>query len=77
MNRTLTSKQCRAARSLLAWSQPDLAQSSGVHVQTISNFEQEHSTPSRRTLEKISGTLELAGIEFIEGGVREAETVTI
>lgn len=33
--------QCRAARALLNWSQPDLAERWDMHVQTISAFENE------------------------------------
>ncbi|MFA7275435.1 MAG: helix-turn-helix transcriptional regulator [Pseudobdellovibrionaceae bacterium] len=73
----ITSKQCRAARALLAWSQPDLAQKCGIHVQTISNFEHETSTPTQRTLSKIAQVMELNGIEFIEDGVREVRNLTI
>jgi len=61
----ITSSQCRAARALLNWSQPELAKKCDVHVQTISAFEQETSTPTKRTLEKIAATLDSAGIEFL------------
>lgn len=73
----ITPKQSRAARALLNWSQPDLAQKCGIHVQTISNFEHETSTPTQRTLSKIARILELNGIEFIENGVREVHNLTI
>ncbi|MGB0719433.1 MAG: helix-turn-helix transcriptional regulator [Bdellovibrionales bacterium] len=60
----ITPNQCRAARGLLNWSQPDLAQRCGMHKQTISNFEAERSTPSNTSLELMTRTLENAGIEF-------------
>lgn len=68
----LSPSQCRAARGLLNWSQPDLAQRCGMHVQTIGAFEQETGSPSKRTLQKITQTLENFGIEFLEDddGVR-------
>lgn len=67
----LSPSQCRAARALLDWGQPDLAKRSGMHVQTISSFENETGTPTQRTLLRIQETLELAGIEFIEhDGIR-------
>lgn len=67
----ITAAQCRAARALLNWSQPNLAERCDVHVQTISNFEKESSTPSKTTLEKISATLENANIQLIgSDGVR-------
>ncbi len=58
--------QCRAARALLNWSQPELAERCDIHVQTISNFEKESSSPSRTTLEKIIRIFLYAGILFSE-----------
>lgn len=63
--------QCRAARALLNWSQPELAERCDIHVQTISNFEKESGSPSKTTLEKISLVFESANILFIDqDGVR-------
>jgi transcriptional regulator with XRE-family HTH domain len=68
----ITPAQCRAARALLNWSQPELAERCDIHVQTISNFEKETSSPSKTTLEKISLILQSANIEFIgQDGVRQ------
>ncbi len=75
MLKTLTPKQCRAARSLLNLSQPDLSSISGIHIQTISKFENDTGSPSQSTLDKLFHALELAGIEFIDGGVRENDTL--
>lgn len=61
----LTPAQCRAARALLDWSQPDLAERCGMHVQTISAFENETGTPTKRTLSKVTETLEQGGVEFL------------
>ncbi len=72
----ITSSQCRAARGLLNWSQPDLAERCEIHVQTISNFEKESSTPSKATLTKILLTFELAGVVFDEDeGVRKKKGI--
>ncbi|MCB1784225.1 MAG: helix-turn-helix transcriptional regulator [Alphaproteobacteria bacterium] len=60
----MTPSQCRAARGLLNWSQPELARRCSMHKQTISNFEAERSTPSNTSLEKISRVLENGGVEF-------------
>lgn len=71
----LSPSQCRAARGLLDWSQPDLATRCGVHVQTISGFEKDATTPSKRTLKKITDVLEAHGIEFLESdGLRRKES---
>lgn len=72
MSQLISSSQCRAARALLNWSQPDLALRCDMHVQTISSFENETSTPTRRTLEKITRTFDIAGIELLsQDGVRK------
>lgn len=60
----ITPGQCRAARGLLNWSQPELAERCGMHKQTISNFEAGRSTPSNTSLELMTRTLENGGIEF-------------
>lgn len=69
--KTVSPTQCQCARVLLKWDQKDLAARCGLHVQTICLFETEQSTPTKRTLEKITLVLENAGIEFLDGeGVR-------
>lgn len=69
---TITPTQCQCARVLLKWDQNDLATRCGLHVQTICLFETEQSTPTRRTLDKITTALENAGVEFLEGdGVKK------
>jgi len=66
----LSPAQCRAARGLLDWSQPDLAKKCDMHVQTICAFEQQTSTPTKTTLEKITKAFEDFGVEFTrDGGV--------
>ena len=68
----ISERQCRAARALLSWSQPDLAQKSGLHVQTISMFEKGAKIPSRRTLQALATTLSAHGIVFLEdNGVQQ------
>lgn len=72
----ITPKQCRAARSLLNLTQPELAKKSGVHIQTISHFEKNNGSPSQTTIEKLTNALELSGVEFIKNGVKEIDTLT-
>lgn len=57
----------KAARALLAWSQSDLAESSGVSEPTIARLESEDGELGGRpeTGEKLVTALEKAGIEFI------------
>jgi predicted transcriptional regulator len=60
-------RQLKAARSLLAWSQGDLAMSSGVSEPTIARLESEDGPIGGRaeTGEKLVAALQKAGIEFI------------
>jgi transcriptional regulator with XRE-family HTH domain len=62
-------KQVKAARSLLGWSQEDLAERSGVSIPTIKRLEAEDGEIGGRaeTGEKITGALEKAGVEFTNG----------
>lgn len=62
---TITPEQCRAARALLNWSQPDLAEAAGTSRGTIANFELGTRVPHANNLEEIRAALEAAGIGFI------------
>ena len=74
----ISPSQCRAARGLLNWSQPDLAEKCGMHVQTISAFENETGTPTKTTLEKVKRAFEKNGIGFLknDGIERPDKTIT-
>ena len=63
---TLTAEQCRAARGLLDWSQPDLAKASGIGRSTITRFERGAHNPHPSNLAAIQAALEAAGVEFID-----------
>lgn len=66
----ISPEQCRAARALLNWSQPELAEKCGMHPQTISSFESNGGSPTARTLDTIITVFENAGIDFgINSGV--------
>lgn len=60
-------RQVKAARALLAWSQDDLADASGVSKPTIGRLESEDGEIGGRsdTGEKLRKALEKAGVEFI------------
>jgi transcriptional regulator with XRE-family HTH domain len=62
----ITPEQCRAARALLAWSQQDLAEKSGVGIVTVHQLEAGASQPRRATADVVRRALEAAGVEFIE-----------
>lgn len=72
----ITPAQCRMARALLNWTQPELANRCDLAPMTISKFEKEGSdyTPEARTLEKMATVFEAAGLEFTSGdGVKRQE----
>ncbi len=52
-----------------------MAKHSQIHVQTISAFEKGNSTPSKRTLKRITKVLEDSGIEFMDhDGLRRKQS---
>lgn len=57
--------QCRAARALLEWSQPQLAEASGLSLSTIVDFERQRREVSENAAAAITHALEAAGVEFI------------
>lgn len=63
---TITPEQCRAARALLNWSQPTLAETIGISRQTITNFESGANIPHPNNLADIRVALEEAGVIFID-----------
>ncbi|WP_318012106.1 helix-turn-helix transcriptional regulator [Mesorhizobium sp. CA14] len=63
----VTTRQVKAARALLGWSQEDLAERSAVSEPTIARLEAEDGPIGGRpeTVKKIINALVAAGIEFI------------
>lgn len=57
--------QCRAARALLGWTQPQLAEAAGLGLSTIVDFEKERRALSDVSVTAITNALETAGVEFI------------
>jgi transcriptional regulator with XRE-family HTH domain len=60
-----TLEQIRAARALLGWSQHDLANKAGLSQTGIARIENGTNQPNTKTLDKIMGAFDQAGIEFI------------
>ena len=57
--------QCRAARGLLKWTQPRLAQESGVGLSTINRYENETRPPRKTAVIRLQSTFERAGLIFL------------
>lgn len=74
MSRSLTTAQIRAARALLDWSQPKLAEASKLSLPTISRMEGPlgpgRSTPAN--VESVRRAFEDAGIVFLDSGEASA-----
>ena len=73
----VTTRELKAARALLGWSQSDLAKSSKVSLPTIARLESSAGELGGRdeTIAKLVKALSRAGIDFIDdngggGGVR-------
>jgi transcriptional regulator with XRE-family HTH domain len=77
--RGISSRQIKAARALLDWSQEELANAAKISVGTIRKLEAGSISPRSSTNNQIRNTLEAAGLEFIEpNGVRQKpEEITI
>lgn len=61
----ITPAQSRAARALLNWSQPELADASGASVSTIRDFETGKRVPIANNLAALRSALEAAGVIFV------------
>jgi transcriptional regulator with XRE-family HTH domain len=62
----VTNAQVRMARAALNWTVRDLAEATGLHRNTISNFEVGRFEGDPETLAVIERVLREAGIEFID-----------
>ncbi len=78
----LEAAQVRAARALIGWSQAKLAETAGVLISTINEFETGARVPvASEALDKMRSALEAAGVVFLpkdDGGgigVRLRETL--
>jgi transcriptional regulator with XRE-family HTH domain len=64
----VTTRQIKAARALLGWSQADLAEKSGISEPTVARLESVDGELGGRehTAEKIREAIEAAGVMFID-----------
>ncbi len=61
----ITAAQCRAARSLLDWTQEHLATNANVSRATIVEFESSTRLPIKNNLKAIADCMFSAGVEFL------------
>ncbi|AWN50253.1 XRE family transcriptional regulator [Methylobacterium terrae] len=64
----MNAAQCRAARALLNWTQPQLAEAAGVGLSTVVDFEKGRRAVSSEGVEKLATALEAAGVSLIAEG---------
>lgn len=62
----LSADQCRAARSLLNWTQDQLATNANVSRATVVDFETNTRNPIQNNLKSMSDCMFMAGVEFLQ-----------
>ena len=73
----ISSRQIRAARALLGWSQQDLADHAILSLNAIKRLEANISDPRISTFQSIKKAMETNGIEFISSTEVKGEGVRI
>jgi DNA-binding transcriptional regulator YiaG len=63
----MTPAQCRAARSLLDITQPQLAAAACLGLSTVVDFERSRRAVSNAAIAALRATLESSGVEFTNG----------
>lgn len=61
----ITAAQCRAARALIEWTQPQLADAAGLGLSTVVDFERNRRAVSDGARGAIAEALEVAGVVFV------------
>lgn len=61
----MTPAQCRAARALINWTQPRLAEASALGLSTVVDFERERRKVSPDAENAMQSALEAAGVIFV------------
>lgn len=60
----ISSRQIRAARALLGWSQQELADRAILSLNAVKRLETGYGDPRMSTVMAVKGALEAAGVEF-------------
>lgn len=61
----MTPAQSRAARALINWTQPKLAEASGLGLSTVVDFEKERRQVADQSIKAMQQALENAGVIFV------------
>jgi hypothetical protein len=61
----ITAAQCRAARALIEWTQPQLATAAGLGLSTVVDFERSRRAVSDEARGAIAVALQNAGVVFV------------
>jgi transcriptional regulator with XRE-family HTH domain len=61
----MTPAECLAARSLLRWTQLQLADASGADVSAIRSYEDGKLAPKEANVEALRRAFEVAGVQFV------------
>ncbi|MDX2027423.1 MAG: helix-turn-helix transcriptional regulator [Alphaproteobacteria bacterium] len=70
----MTPDLVRAARGFLNWQQRDLADTAGLSLSAVNNYERNKGKTRDVTIQAMVGALEAAGIEFLpHGAIRKAD----
>ena len=64
----ISGRQLAAARTLLGWSQEQLAAAADVTPFTIMSWETERHVPRQATIDRVRQAIEGRGVEFLNGG---------
>ena len=73
----LSSRQIRAARALLGWSQQTLADKAILSLNAVKRLEVGKSDPKVSTILAVRNALEAAGVEFIAATSNKGEGVRL
>jgi predicted transcriptional regulator len=73
----LSSRQIRAARALLGWSQQTLADKAILSLNAVKRLEVGKSDPKVSTILAVRNALEAAGVEFIPATSSKGEGVRL
>ena len=62
----MTPAQSRAARALIDWTQPKLAEKAGLGLSTIVDFERERRSVADQSVKAMRAALEAVGVIFVD-----------